>query len=113
MFEGEWLAMVTIIVAVLAGLMLLGNRIAFGARHRPGLERAARWLTPFEVVIGVVAIILGVLDLLSLEGILLILAGLILAASALRTIPSVGPSLGRVGDALGGVPSRLSGYCFC
>jgi len=66
----------------------------------PSLEKFAGWLSAFDVVIGVIAIVLGVLELLSLEGILLILAGFVLAVSALRSIPSVGPPLGRLGNAL-------------
>ncbi len=92
--------MITILITILAGLVLLSGAL----QKIPGigvyLERVAGWLAPFGVVIGVVAIVLGILELLSLEGILLILAGLVLAVSALRTIPSVGPSLGRLGNAL-------------
>lgn len=92
--------MITILVAILAGLVLLSGVL----QKIPGvgvyLERLAGWLAPFGVAIGVVAIVLGILELLSLEGVLLILAGLVLAVSALRTIPSVGPSLGRLGSAL-------------
>lgn len=92
--------MITILIAILAGLVLLS-----GAFHSiPGigasLEKVSGWLAPFGVVIGVIAIVLGALELLSMEGILQILAGLVLAVSALRTIPSVGPPLGRVGNAL-------------
>src|SRR5574341_2651435 len=92
--------MITIIVAILAGLLLLSGSLRKVPGIGPSLESFARWLTPFDVVIGVVAIVLGVLELLSLEGILLILAGLVLAMSALRSIPSIGPSLGRLGNAL-------------
>ncbi len=93
--------MVTVVVAILCGLALLN-----GALHNiPGigasLDRFAGWLAPFEVALGVIAIIVGLLDLLSLVGVLLILAGFVLAVTALRTIPSVGPSLGRLGNALG------------
>ena len=92
--------MISILVAILAGLVLMSGVL----RNIPGigmpLDRFAGWLSRFEVVIGVVAIVLGVLELLSLEGILLILAGLALAASALGSIPSIGPSLGRLGNAL-------------
>ena len=92
--------MVTIVVLILTGLVLLRGVL----RHVPGLgpsmERFAAWLSGFDVVIGIIAIGVGILQLLSLEGILLILAGLILAVSALRTIPSVGASLARLGNAL-------------
>lgn len=92
--------MVTIVVAILAGLVLLTGALQKIPRIGPSLERFAGWLVPFEVALGVIAIIVGLLELLSVEGILLILAGFVLAVSALRTIPSVGPALGRFGDAL-------------
>src|SRR5512140_3814306 len=92
--------MITILIAILAGIVLLSGAFRRVPGIGPGLERFASWLAPFGVVIGVVAIVLGILELLSLVGVLLILAGLVLAVSALRTIPSVGPSLGRLGDAL-------------
>ncbi len=92
--------MITILIAILAGIVLLSGAFRNIPSIGPSLERLAGWLAPFGVVIGVVAIVLGVLELLSLEGILLILAGLVLAVSALRTIPSVGPSLGHLGNAL-------------
>jgi cadmium resistance protein CadD (predicted permease) len=97
--------MITAIVAILAGLVLLAGRLGAVPGIGPGLEKFARWLLPFEVVIGVVALVVGILELLSLEGILLILAGLVLAISALRSIPSIGPWLGRMGNAL--LPFRV------
>jgi hypothetical protein len=92
--------MITIIIAVLAGLVLLSGILHKVPGIGPSLEKFAGWLAPFGVVIGVVAIVLGLLELLSLEGILLVLAGLILSVNVLRSIPSVGPSLGRLGNAL-------------
>ncbi len=92
--------MVTIVVAILAGLVLLTGVLQKVPGIGPPLERFAGWLVPFKVALGVIAIIVGLLELLSLEGILLILAGLVLAVDALRTIPSVGPPLARLGGAL-------------
>ncbi len=92
--------MLTILIAILAGFVLLSGVLHNIPGVGPPLDRFAGWLVPFGVVIGVVAIVLGALELLSLEGIMLILAGLVLAVTALRTIPSVGPSLGRLGNAL-------------
>jgi hypothetical protein len=92
--------MVTIVVAILAGLVLLSGALHNIPGIGPSLDRFAGWLLPFEVALGVIAIIVGFTELLSLEGILLILAGIVLAVGALRTLPSIGPSLGRLGDAL-------------
>jgi hypothetical protein len=84
------------IVGILAGLLLLS-----GAIRGPII----RSLMPFETVIGVIALVAGILNFLSLFGIVLILAGLILAVSALSSVPSIGTSLARAGDAL--QPFRL------
>jgi cadmium resistance protein CadD (predicted permease) len=92
--------MVTIIVAILAGLVLLSGALQKVPGIGSSLERFAGWLLPFEVALGVIAILVGILQLLSFEGVLLVLAGLVLAVSALRTIPSVGPALDRLGSAL-------------
>jgi hypothetical protein len=92
--------MITVVVAILAGLVLLSGALRNVPAVGPSLEKFAGWLSAFDVVIGVIAIVLGVLELLSLEGILLILAGFVLAVSALRSIPSIGPPLGRLGNAL-------------
>src|SRR5512135_2811799 len=91
---------VTIVVLILTGLVLLRGILHNVPGIGPSMERFAGWLSGFDVVLGVIAIVVGILELLSLEGILLILAGLILAVSALRTIPSVGRSLARLGNAL-------------
>ena len=91
--------MLNSIVAIIAGLALLAHWLKGGA------AKFAHTLAQFDVVIGVVAIVIGVLELLSLEGILLVLAGLILSAEALRSVPSIGRPLARLGDALD--PFRL------
>ena len=67
--------MVTIVIAILAGLVLLSGVLDKVPGIGPSLQRFAGWLVPFEAALGVIAIILGILELLSLEGILLILAG--------------------------------------
>jgi len=92
--------MISTIVAILAGIVLLRGTLRNVPALGAWLERAAGTLTAFDVVIGVVAVVLGLLELLSLEGILLVLAGLILAVTALRTIPAIGTSLGNLGQAL-------------
>ena len=91
--------MLSHIVAILAGLALLAQWLKGRA------AKFARSLAQFDVVIGAVAIVFGVLELFSLEGVLLILGGLVLSASALRSIPSIGRALARLGNALD--PFRL------
>src|SRR5438270_12043515 len=86
--------MLSIIVAILAGILLLADNF-----HGRG-QQLVNTLRPYEVVIGVAAIILGALHIFSLFGVALILSGLILAISALPGIPRVGDDLARAGRAL-------------
>jgi hypothetical protein len=91
--------MISSIIAILAGLALLAHWLKGGA------ARFAESVARFDVVIGVVGLVIGVLELTSIQGILLILAGLILAVNALRSIPSVGDTLAQAGTSLD--PFRL------
>src|SRR5439155_4903132 len=84
------------LVAILCGLLLLADFFA-GLK---GFSRAVRALRPFATVIGVVAIVLGILEIVSALGVLLVLSGFILAANALATIPKIGAKLGKSGRAL-------------
>jgi hypothetical protein len=79
------------IIAILAGLLLLSDMIR---------DRIIGPLLPFEAVIGVVALVAGLLNLLSALGITLVLAGLVLAIGPLSSIPSIGPPLARAGRSL-------------
>ena len=97
--------MINSVIAIFAGLVLLGSALRSIPSVGLALEKFARWLSLFDVAIGVVAIVIGILELLSLEGILLIMAGFVLAISALQSIPSIGAPLARVGNAL--IPFRL------
>ncbi|WP_049753486.1 hypothetical protein ACN2MM_00635 [Alkalilimnicola ehrlichii MLHE-1] len=84
------------IVAILAGLLLITPIIGRGSAGAKVVGK----LTPFEAVIGVVALIVGVLNVMSVTGLVLIVAGLLLAASALAKIPAIGSHLARAGKAL-------------
>jgi hypothetical protein len=88
--------MIEAIVAILAGLLLLSEAIR---------GPIIRNLQPFQTVIGVIALVAGILNFLSLFGIVLILAGLILAINALAGVPAIGDGLTRAGRALN--PFRL------
>ena len=51
--------MISSIVAIFAGLVLLSGSLRSVPAIGPGLERFARWLSLFDVAIGVVAIVVG------------------------------------------------------
>lgn len=56
------------------------------------LAKLARWFRRFQTVIGIIAIMLGILHL-GLQGIVAIIAGLVLALSILPAIPLIGKDL--------------------
>jgi hypothetical protein len=87
------------IIAILAGLVLLAGVFQRGTTG----SRIASVLVPFQGVIGLIALVVGVLNLFNLIGVALIVAGLILAAEALAGIPQVGDELKRAGQALSGI----------
>lgn len=84
------------IVAILAGLLLIAPIIRGGSAAGKIVGR----LAPFDAVIGVVAVVVGVLNIASVTGLVLIAAGLILATGALAQVPAIGQHLERTGNAL-------------
>lgn len=88
--------MLKAVIAILAGMLLLGDY--FNKGRASGFVASLR---PFDAVIGVLAIVIGILSFFSLLGIALILAGLVLGARALATVPNVGDDLVRAGTAIG------------
>lgn len=90
--------MIKAVIAVLAGMLLLGE--VFNQTGRA--SRFVDSLRPFDAVIGVMAIVVGILNLFSLLGLFLILGGLVLGARALAAVPNVGDDLVRAGDKVGG-----------
>jgi hypothetical protein len=89
--------MIRAIVAVLAGLLLVGDLFNQGGRASRFVDN----LRPFDAMIGITAIVLGILSLFSLLGVVLILGGLVLGARALGSVPNVGDDLVRAGDRIG------------
>ena len=88
--------MIYALIAILAGLLLLADTFM----SMNGMSRVIAALKPYETVIGIVALIAGVLHFFSLMGIALIMAGLMLGTRALTTVPSIGDELGSAGSAL-------------
>lgn len=83
--------MIAPLLAIVCGIVLLSGLLG-GRRNGAPRSRAQ-----IETVIGVVALVVGVLHITSVVGVALIVAGLVLAASAMRTIPRVGNDLQRAG----------------
>jgi membrane protein HdeD len=95
------------IISILAGLILLA-----GVLQR---NVADNWLfstiLAFKGVIGLIAIVVGVLNFSNVIGIALIVGGFILSADVLSSIPEIGEELKRAGQALKSIGGLVSGPC--
>lgn len=100
--------MIGSVVAVLAGMLLIGEVFNQGGSASRFVDR----LRPFDAVIGVTAIVIGILSLFSLTGMALILGGLVLGARALAAVPNVGDDLVRAGDKVGGFRVLIGSVLF-
>ena len=95
--------MIIEIVNIVAGLILAMGILPSIPAVGKSLEKVAKWLGRFQSIIGVIAIILGILyfgDLL--QSIVAIVAGLILAMGILTSIPAIGKDIAKVAKWLGG-----------
>ena len=88
--------MIYALIAILTGLLLLADTFM----SMSGFNRVIAALKPYETVIGIVALVAGVLHLLSLLGIALVMGGLMLGTRALTTVPNIGDELGSASNAL-------------
>ena len=88
--------MLEALTAIIAGFLLLS---AFWWRRGAEGRRGAS-LRPVEAIVGLVALIVGLLEILSVVGIVLFLAGVTLLIGALRGTGRGGPEVARLGDAL-------------
>jgi len=93
--------MIVEIVNIVAGLILamgiLPNIPAVGK----DLEKLAKWLGSFQTIIGIFAIVVGVLYFSLIQGTVAIAAGLILAMGILSSIPALGKYLVQLAKWLG------------
>jgi len=87
------------IVAILAALMLLTDVLRRGSTE----SRITSVLIPLQGVIGLIALVVGVLNFFNIIGLALIAGGLILAAETLSGIPVFGDGLKRAGQAIKGI----------
>jgi len=87
--------MVIEIVNIIAGLILATSILPSIPILGKDLTKLARLLGEFQTIIGIAAIVLGVLYL-GLQGMVAIVAGLVLALGILPSIPLVGKDLARL-----------------
>jgi hypothetical protein len=88
------------ITNIIAGLILAMGLLPNIPTIGKDLARVAKWLGGFQTIIGVIAIVIGLLYF-GLQGIVAILAGLILAMGLLPNIPAIGKDLAKAVKVLG------------
>jgi hypothetical protein len=88
------------ITNIVAGLILAMGILPSIPAIGKDLAKVAKWLGGFQTIIGVLAIIIGVLYF-GLQGIVAIVAGLILAMGLLPNIPAIGKDLAKAVKVLG------------
>lgn len=93
--------MIVEITNIVAGLILATGILPNIPAVGKSLEKVAKWLGGFQTIIGVIAIVVGILYF-GLQGILAIIAGLILTMGLLPSIPAIGKDLAKVVKWLGG-----------
>jgi hypothetical protein len=98
--------MIIEITNIVAGLILAIGILPSIPAVGKSLEKVAKWLGRFQTIIGVIAIILGILYF-GLQGIVAIVAGLILAMGILTSIPAIGKDLAKVAKWLGGLQTII------
>jgi len=93
--------MIVEIMNIIAGLVLAMGILPSIPAVGKSLEKVAKWLGRFQTIIGIIAIIVGILYF-GLQGIVAIIAGLVLAMGILASIPAIGGSLEKIAKWLGG-----------
>lgn len=88
--------MIVALFAILAGLVLLTGMMSVIPALGVYLDKFGQALVPFQAIIGIIALILGLVGIIdhgSLLNVMLILAGLVLMIGILPEIPGIGKGL--------------------
>jgi len=94
--------MIVEIMNIIAGLILAMGILPLKPAVGKSLEKVAKWLGRFQTIIGIIAIIVGIVFFSLLQGTVAIICGLILAMGILSSIPALGKYLVKLAKWLGG-----------
>ena len=89
------------IINIVGGLVLCAGILEAIPAMGKHLEKLAKWLGSFQTIIGIIAIIIGILFFSMPQGLLAIIVGLILAMGILGAIPAMGKHLEKLAKWLG------------
>jgi len=91
---------------VVSGLVLLAGSLYLIPAMGKYLEKLAKFLGGFQGIIGVIAVILAIWDMIDTDigwaNILLLIVGLMLAASIMSALPAIGKYIAKLTKFLGG-----------
>jgi membrane protein HdeD len=90
------------IMNIIGGLVLCAGVLAAIPAVGKTMARIGRFLGGFQIIIGLIALVLGLINLDSWQGIVLTLVGIILLSGFFYAIPAMGKYLERAGRFLGG-----------
>jgi membrane protein HdeD len=89
------------IINIVGGLVLCAGILEAIPAMGKHLAKLAKWLGSFQTIIGIIAIIIGILFFSIPQGLLAIIVGLILAMGILGAIPAMGKHLEKLAKWLG------------
>jgi len=89
------------IMNIVGGLVLCAGILGAIPAMGKHLEKLAKWLGSFQTIIGIIAIIVGIIFFSIPQGLLAIIVGLILAMGILGAIPAMGKHLEKLAKFLG------------
>ena len=88
--------MIVELMLIISGLVLLSGSLYLIPAMGKYLEKLAKWLSGFQAIIGIIAIIVGIfVDASTLARVTLIIVGLIMAASIVTALPAVGKYIAK------------------
>ncbi len=99
--------MIVEIMNIVAGLILAMGILPLIPAMGKSLEKLAKWLGRFQTIIGIIALVVGIVFFSLLQGTIAIVAGLILAMGILASIPALGKYLVKLAKALGGFQTAI------
>jgi hypothetical protein len=100
---------VAALMDIIAGLILLTGVMAVIPAVGKHLEKVCKAMAAYQVPIGVIAVIVGILGLLgtvsggTIASLIAITAGIVLAISVFGALPIVGEELKKIAKAIGSV----------
>ena len=95
------------IINIVGGLVLCAGILEAVPAMGKHLEKLAKWLGSFQTIIGIIAIIVGILFFSIPQGLLAIIVGLILAMGIFGAIPAMGKHLEKLAKWLGSLQTII------